>query len=314
VTGIAAIVGTIASLVLYITTRPGWDTQNYWIVISMLCITTAYYFMGWYFIRAEHGLYLVSQRSMLFWTMWALFSCGVLLLLEFFVDGLMLIGMMLTFVFYIIAILKWGKLKVVPVINPKRITIPYRRATLYNFIIDMIKAAAILLTIIAFHPTGFVILFPENYTIPPYPWIRNLSLVAFAAAGVIGLFSYIRDKFHGLIPIIFVMSIAIIQYLVINFFDNTTWWLISILAGIIMAGIYYFLEQKMDISSNVRAVPGMFYMVVYLVFGISILIRSGIDSDRMLENIKFVFSILGIAYIFGYIREAPKQKSLRMSI
>ena len=47
---------------------------------------------------------------------------------------------------------------------------------------------------------------------------------------------------------------------------------------------------------------------------IAILLRENPEIDDIVENIKITISLLGIAYIIGYIREAPKQKSLWASI
>jgi len=57
----------------------------------------------------------------------------------FFISGFFFIGCSLAFLIYPIAIVLWGKPKVVPHIKPRRLVSPYKRTTFYNYAIDATK-------------------------------------------------------------------------------------------------------------------------------------------------------------------------------
>ena len=60
--------------------------------------------------------------------------------------------------------------------------------------------------------------------------------------------------------------------------------------------------------------PGSFYVLIFIIVISAIILRINPDVDDVIENSKFALSLIGMAYIIGYIREAPKQTSLRISI
>ena len=84
--------------------------------------------------------------------------------------------------------------------------------------------------------------------------------------------------------------------------------------GISFAGAFFFIEQKIYKSNNVRVMPGSFYILIFIIVSVSIVLRMNSEYDLLLDIIKIVVSVAGIVYIIGYIREAPKQESLRVSI
>ncbi len=235
-------------------------------------------------------------------------------LFEYFLPGALMISIAVIMGSYPFFIIFMGQPKVVPHIKPRKLVSSYKRSTFYNYIIDALKALAILTTILATIYNGSVVLYPDMQLVTSTEWIRNLAItVIFAGIGM-EIVTLIQDKFYGLLVLILLYILNILQYLLINTLHLEFWWIGAPLNGLVIAGIYFFIEQKIYKSDNVGVMPGCFYMLILGVLVLAILLRSDPEMDRILENTKFVVSLIGIAYIIGYIREAPKQRSLRISI
>ncbi len=91
-------------------------------------------------------------------------------------------------------------------------------------------------------------------------------------------------------------------------------WVIGIINGFTLAGVYYFIEQKVNDSPNVRALPGSFYFFIMIIIFAALLLRSLPDVNNIIEEGRALTAIVGIAYIIGTLKEASKPKSLRMSL
>ena len=200
-----------------------------------------------------------------------------------------------------------------PEIKPRKLVQAYKRTTFYNYVIDIAKATAIVVTLVAVLYNGSI-LYPQGVPSASLEWIPRLSLMIFVAAIGMALFTKMQDKFYGLIPIILLFGIGIMQYVVVHIFLWNQWWLIAVLNGISFAGAFFFIEQKVYKSNNVRAMPGSFYILIFIIVSVAIVLRMNPEYDLLLDNIKIIVSVAGIVYIFGYLREAPKQDSLRLSI
>ena len=270
-------------------------------------------YLGWFFVRSERGLSSSKTKPLYLPSSWALLIGGTLFLLEALVPGLLFLGLLLLFASYPIWIIFWGKPKVVPDIKPRKLVQAYKRTTFYNYIIDIAKATAIVVTLVAVMYNGSV-LYPQGVPSTSLNWIPHLALVNLVAGLGMTLFTKLQDKFYGLIPIILLYGICIFQYVAVHIFMWNQWWLISILNGISFAGAFFFIEQKIYKSNNVRAMPGSFYILIFIIISAAIVLRINPKYDFILDIIKIIVSVAGIVYIIGYIREAPKQISLRVSI
>ncbi|MHA1746048.1 MAG: hypothetical protein ACTSWW_08605, partial [Promethearchaeota archaeon] len=189
----------------------------------------------------------------------------------------------------------------------------YKRTTFYNYVIDIAKATAIVVTLVAVLYNGSI-LYPQGVPSTSLEWIPHLALITIVAAIGMALFTKLQDNFYGLIPIILLYGICILQYVILHVLLWDQWWLLAILNGISFAGAFFFIEQKVYKSNNVRVMPGSFYILIFIIVSVAIVLRMNPDYDLFLDNIKIIVSVAGIIYIIGYIREAPKQDSLRVSI
>ena len=281
---------------------------------SKLALILTFEFLGWFFIRNSRGLSKVKVKPFYNTSMWALLLCGIFFLFEFFFENSIFVFLAMSFLVYPIIIIGWGKLKVIPSIKPRKIVRPYRRTTFYNYAIDIGKAAVILLTILAVIYDGTVVLYPAELNSNPTAWIRNLGIVGIFAAIAMELYTKIQSVFYGLAVIIILYLLCLVQYLLVNTFYFHYWFLIAPINGFTLAGVYFFIEQKLFKSNNVRAMPGSFYILILIIVISAIILRINPDTDDVIENSKFALSLIGMAYIIGYVREAPKQTSLRISI
>jgi len=128
------------------------------------------------------------------------------------------------------------------------------------------------------------------------------------------IYTKIQTAFYGLAVIIILYLLCLLQYLLVNTFYLHWWILIAPINGFTLAGVYFFIEQKLFKSNNVRAMPGSFYLLILIIVISALILRVDPGFDDVIENSRFALSLIGLAYIIGYIREAPKQTSLRISI
>ena len=281
---------------------------------SKLALILVFEVLGWFFVRNSRGLSKVKVKPFYNTSMWSLLLCGIIFLFEYFLKNAIFVILAISFLIYPIIIIGWGKLKVIPSIKPRKLVRPYRRTTFYNYAIDIGKAAVILLTILAVLYDGTVVLYPSELNSNPTAWIRNLAIVGIFAAIAMELYIKIQSAFYGLAVIIILYILCLIQYLLVNTFYFHYWFLIAPINGFTLAGVYFFIEQKLFKSNNVRAMPGSFYVLTLIIVISAIILRINPDVDDVIENSKFALSLIGMAYIIGYVREAPKQTSLRISI
>ncbi|MHA1720347.1 MAG: hypothetical protein ACTSWX_13995 [Promethearchaeota archaeon] len=313
ITLILTLIGAFLSLfILFI---PKLDFLSFQAEIYLkIAIIVNFEFLGWFFIRNSRGLSDIKVKPFYNTSMWSLLLCGVILLIEYFLHNSIFLFLAISFLSYPIIIIGWGKLKVIPTIKPRKLVNPYKRATFYNYSIDFIKATVVLLTILAVIYDGTVVLYPAELNVNPNAWIRNLGVVGIFAAIAMELYIKIQTKFYGLAVIILLYLLCLVQYLLVNTFYIYLWFLIAPINGFTLAGVYFFIEQKLFKSSNMRVMPGSFYLLILIIVIGAIILRINPDIDDVVENSKFTLSIIGLAYIIGYIREAPHQKSLRISI
>ncbi|QEE15655.2 hypothetical protein DSAG12_01482 [Promethearchaeum syntrophicum] len=313
ITLILTVVGASLSILILIIPNMVTSSTNVEFYLKLAIILT-FEILGWFFIRNSRGLSKVKVKPFYNTSMWSLLLCGIIFLFEYFVKNAIFVFLAIIFLIYPIMIIGWGKLKVIPSIKPRKLVRPYKRTTFYNYAIDIGKAVIILLTILAVIYDGTVVLYPAELSSNPAAWIRNLAIVGIFAALAMEFYIKIQTAFYGLAVIIILYLLCLIQYLLVNTFYFHFWYLIAPINGFTLAGVYFFIEQKLFKSNNVRAMPGSFYVLILIIVISAIILRITPDVDDIIENSKFALSLIGLAYIIGYIREAPKQTSLRISI
>ncbi len=306
--------GIGAAIYLYILTQDDWTTNINQVVIASSVLLVVFSFLGWFFIRSDRGLSPTKTKPFYNETVWVLLLLGLIYLVDFYVNGFLLLAMAGLFTIYPFAIIIYGKPKVVPHIKSRRLVKKYGRTTFYNYTIDAVKALMIFLTMLVLSYDGTVVLYPIYESSAQHLWIRNLAFVGIWSSIAMSIFTKIQNKFYNLLVFLILFVVGIGEYILVNTFYVHIWWLITFTNGIMLAGIFYFIEQKIYESDNISVMPGSFYILLAIIFITGILLRENPEIDDILENIQFTLSLLGIGYILGYIREGPKQKSLRASI
>jgi hypothetical protein len=301
-TKILAIFGLVGSILLIVFSWNGWNPYNWGITAGIILTLVAFEGFGWYFIRANRAIQLKKEPPYFRSTVYALALCGIGFFLEFFIPLSILFGLAISFLLFLI-IMRYELVNVVPKVKERNLIKPFRRVTIWNFLIDFIKLIGIIITIVSLSYNGKIVLFPLPIS---NLWIFHLCLVCMAASITMIFIHHNNQKLYGLIVILIMFSANLIMFILIRFVVNTPSAIIAILNGISIAGLYYFIEQKMDQSPNVRAMPGSFYILVLFLFLMSIILRHEPTADMVLEIAAPVVSILGIAYILGYVRDRPK--------
>ncbi|MHA1745119.1 MAG: hypothetical protein ACTSWW_03900, partial [Promethearchaeota archaeon] len=162
ITLIVSIVAALISGALFFSILDdGWDTDFSLIVSLSIALMICFGYLGWFFVRSERGLSSSKTKPHLITSSWALLIGGILFLLEALVPGLMFLGLLILFVSYPILIIFWGKPKVVPEIKPRKLVQAYKRTTFYNYVIDIAKATAIVVTLVAVLYNGSI-LYPQG--------------------------------------------------------------------------------------------------------------------------------------------------------
>ncbi|MHA1674707.1 MAG: hypothetical protein ACTSYI_13895 [Promethearchaeota archaeon] len=291
-------------------TSSGWVSEYPTILFLGIFNLLTFGVLGWFFIRHEYGLTAQNLSPSMHDSMLCLLISGILFFFEFFLPGALLIGISISFVAYPFIILIWGRPKVVPQVKARKLVNPYKRATFSNFIIDMMKASAILITILVVLYDGSSILFPidavNGGTINgDFDWLRNLAIVSFFAALGMFLYSKFSYRFHGLFTTFLIYLLTFVHFLIVIVFDLHEWWVIAPINGFTLAGVYFFIEQKIFKSDNVRIMSGSYYTLIFLIIVVAILLRVDPETDILIDYGRLLVSCVGIAYLLGYIRESP---------
>ncbi len=288
----------------------GWVSEFPTILFLGIFNLLTFGILGWFFIRHEYGLTAQNLSPSMHDSMICLLISGILFFFEFFLSGALLIGISISFVAYPFIILIWGRPKVIPQVKSRKLINPYKRTTFSNFIIDMIKASAILITILVVIYDGSAILYPidsvNGGTMDgDLAWLRNLALVSFFGALGMYLYSKFGHRFHGLFTTFLLYLLTFVHFLVVVAFDLHVWWVIAPINGFTLAGVYFFIEQKIFKSDNVRIMSGSYYTLIFLIIVVAILLRIDPETDILIDYGRLLVSSVGIAYLLGYIRESP---------
>ncbi|MHA1612067.1 MAG: hypothetical protein ACTSVZ_08350 [Promethearchaeota archaeon] len=286
-------------------TSSGWVSEFSTILFLGIFNLLTFGILGWFFVRQEFGLTRQNLSPSMHDSMICLLMSGILFFFEFFLPGALLIGITISFVAYPFIIMIWGRPKVVPQVKTRKLVNPYKRATFSNFIVDMLKASAILITILVVLYDGSAILYPIESVSGDPAWLRNLALVSFFAALGMYLYSKFSDQFHGLFTTFLIYLLTLLHFFIVIVIDVHVWWIIAPINGFTLAGVYFFIEQKIYKSDNVRIMSGSYYTLIFLIVVVAILLRADPETDVLIDYGRLLVSCVGIAYLFGYIRDAP---------
>jgi MFS family permease len=307
-----AIVGLLGSILILLFSFNGFNIYNWGIAFGTVLVFIAFQGFGWYFIRADRGIVAKKKERPYFQsTVYAIGLSSFGFLMEFFIPQGLIIGILISFAAFL-AIMRYELVEVTPKLKVRHIIKPFRRVTAWNFFIDMVKLGAIILTVLALSYNSNYVLFPTGPNILPNQWVLNLFVVGLSATVAMYVYNKIKLRFYGLLVIVVVFFITIGMTAIIWIYPAVHWAIIAALNGWTIAGLYYFIEQKMDLSSNVRAMPGSFYILVFIIFSLAIAFRTEPNLARYLTNLGPIVSLLGIAYIYGYLQGIP-QNSLKVS-
>lgn len=300
------LIGTATIIYQVILIGLGWEDNYPMILILGFINMVTFGILGWYFVRQEYGLTRHNILPSMNDSMACFLISGILFFFEFFLPGALLIGIALSFIAYPFIIVIWGHPKVIPVVKPRKLVNPYKRATFTNFIIDMVKAASVLITILVVIYDGSVILYPLENDVVSNIWIRNLALVLLFAA--LGMFVYSRtdQKLKGLFIVFLIYILTFFHFLLVVVFNLHVWWIIAPLNGFTLAGVFFFIEQKIYKSDNVRVMSGAYYALILIIIVISIILRADPEGELFIDYGRLIVSIVGLAYLLGYLRESPK--------
>ncbi|TFH31423.1 MAG: hypothetical protein E4G98_00040 [Promethearchaeota archaeon] len=303
---IMVLLGAIAMIWQFILiTSSGWVAAYFMILFLGIFNLLTFGILGWFFIRQEYGLTRQNLSPSMHDSMICLLISGILFFFEFFLPGALFIGISISFVAYPFIIMIWGRPKVIPQVKSRKLINPYKRATFSNFIIDMIKASAILITILVVLYDGSAILYPIDSVNGDLAWLRNLAIVSFFAALGMYLYSKFGYRFHGLFTTFLLYLLTLAHFIIVIVFDLHVWWVIAPINGFTLAGVYFFIEQKIFKSENVRIMSGSYYTLIFLIIVVAILLRVDPETDKLIDYGRLLVSSVGIAYLMGYIRDAP---------
>ncbi|MHA1776715.1 MAG: hypothetical protein ACTSWC_08050 [Promethearchaeota archaeon] len=309
VTLIAVSIGAVAIIYQAILISQGWNDNYPIIFILGVVIIGVFSILGWYFIREEYGLTKINYSPAWNESMTALLFCGILFFMEYFLPRALLIGIGLLFISYPFIIIIWGHPKVVPRVKPRKLVNPYKRVTFAHFLLDVVKATAIAGTILIVLYDGSVLLFPNGIPSENDDWIRNLASVALFGAFAMYIYWHNSEKLYGLFVVFVLYILTFIHFLLVISFALNTWWIIAPLNGFSLAGVYYFIEQKVYKSDNVRVMSGSYYILIIILVISAILMRSDIQMETVINYSRLVVSGIGIAYLLGYLRESPNNNN-----
>lgn len=308
-----SIIGIIPLIAVFTLALKMWDNENRWLITCYMLGFIVYISFGWFFVRAERGFTPTEVKPSFTQTMFILFICGILYISELLINGALILGLIISLAIYPILLLNEGFADATPRPDPNKITTKYLRVTLWNFTIDMIKAICIIFAVIVFSYSGAVVLYPDPVLYGPGAWRDHLALVCIIAAAAVLLFSQMQ-KVYPLSVIILILGLNLI-WAVFNYFGAFQFrWIIGVINGFSLAGVYYFIEQKMNESTNVRALPGLFYYGLAIIVTLAMVVRTTPEMDRIVELARGLIAVLGITYVLGYIHEKPKPKSYVWSI
>lgn len=307
------IFGLVSLIFLVIFTWETWDNSNLLVIIFSMLSLMSFQFLGWFYVRGDHAFSIKKMTPSYIQSSFAFFICGLNFLAELAFSHGLLIGLILIFVLFPFVLIRYKTAEIVPRVKPDKMISKYDRLTIWNFGIDMIKAAGIVFAFLLFLYNGDIVLYPDPSIFGIDAWRQHLAVVGFVAA--FAMFLYERmQKIFGLSVIILIMILNILSGIFAYYGAFTFRWIIGIINGFSLAGIYYFFEQKIDTAANIRALPGSFYFIVFVVILFGLLIRADFQINSYLETAKSLGALMGLAYIVGYLRAEMKPKSFVMSV
>jgi hypothetical protein len=306
--------GLLSTIFLIIVSWQGWDNRNDMIMMGSSAILICYEFLGWFFVRADRGITSEIKKPSFTQSMYALFICSAIFFLEIFFFEAVLIGLATSFLLYLILGFKNRTKDVIPNTEVRKIVYKYDRMTVWNFSIDLGKAFALVFAIVIFSYNSDIVLYPNPLIYGVDAWRYHLALTCLFAALAMLLYKYMQKKFQ-LSVIILVLILNVLGGLMMLNTENVFHfrWILGIINGFSLAGIFYFIEQKMNDSSNVRALPGSFYFAILIIMAVSLALRSIPTVNLYIDQVQTITALIGLGYIIGCLKESTRPKSLRAS-
>jgi len=307
------IFGLLSLIFLVIFTWNVWDNSNLLVIIFSMLSLMSFQFLGWFYVRGDHAFTLKKTPPSYIQSAIAFFICGLNFLAELAFPHGLLIGLIVLYALFPLALIRYKTAAIVPRVKPDKIISKYDRLTIWNFGIDMIKAAGIVFAFLLFLYNGDIVLYPDPNIFGIDAWRQHLAVVGFVAAFAMLLYERMQRMF-SLSVIILIMVLNVVSGIFAYFGAFTFRWIIGIINGFSLAGIYYYIEQKIESATNIRALPGSFYVIIFAVIVFGLLIRGDEISNSFLESAKSLGALMGLAYIVGYLRAEMKPKSFVMSV
>ncbi len=297
-TSIVSLFGGIVSTMIFThLSIYGWMNADVMLVLMVCILGVIFGILGWFHIRFQKAFKSPEHNELQFEAAGtSLIITSFIYLFGFIEVEFSFFPLIAMFLIYPFALLKYSDFEVNITLKLRDITQMVRQMTAGQFLIDVFKALAIIFTIVSvlFDAT---LIFHEN-------WIYNFFFMTLSAGAFILIFERIQDRVEGLLNIIIVFILAIGLHLISNYLPpfSGIYSLMAIINGGIIAGVFFFIEQKAQKSVNVRAFAGLYYYLVLFIFILVFFIRSTEPWNQIFDFLKVLFSIIGLANITGYLR------------
>jgi hypothetical protein len=301
----ATLLGAFFILALYINMFLfGWNPHDAFQINIVYGTAWVFCFLGWFHIRGDRGINKQDQKpkyrsaSLSFFIIFIAFLFGLITLNAIFPF------MFLAMVSYPIALFVVKGFKVEVKTRIRNLTKPLKKLRLWDFIIDAFRAIALTTAVLALMFDGKVLYEGD--------WMKNFITVSLVAAVALQFYDRLKNRMMGLAVVSWCFVFAITQFIISRWFVfEYKIFVLDILNGFTLGGVFFFIEQKAEKSANVRALAGIYYLNIIIIFIFGILARGIPLFNNILESLKLICSLVGIANILGYMRSVNDAKELQ---
>ncbi len=304
-TSIGAIFGAMCTLTLYIYLYfNSWNADDTFLLNLIYMIAWDFCFLGWFHIRAERGMKVEERKPK-----YRSAALSFLIIFIAFFLGLITVNAIFPFMFfamitYPILLTRYEGFKVEIQTKVRYLTKKLRQITLGSFIFDSFKAIGLTAAV-------FALMFDAK-VLYEGDWMKNFITVSLMAGISLFVYDQLKTKMMGLAPVTLCFIFAIIQFIVSHFFYfEYQIFVLDLLNGLVLGGVFFFIEQKAEKSVNIRALAGLYYMNISAIFIFGIIVRSNPLFNDLVEKIKLFCSVFGIANIIGYMKSVNDAKKMK---